>query len=630
MSVIAEGSAELLPLLLVGAPLRASAAGSTTARWHPPGPVLGVVPKIHLPNYREFYEQRQFASGDGDRGRRDRASPAQTRPVRHRPAVRRGDVAGLRRARRDLRGRLGAGPAQRPTRRWPARRCWRTCRPATSPSARPTTARPARAGRSRRAASPPTSTPPPGRASRPPTSPGTARRSIFENGDAAGRGRALPDGRADRRSPTSTWTCCAQERMRQGTLRRQPPATTATARRASARVAVRARPAGRRPRPAARTVERFPFVPGRPGAARAATATRPTTSRSHGLVQRLRATGIEQGGDRRLRRPRLHPRADRRAPGRWTCSACRAPTSWPTPCPASPPATAPRRNAWRLMEALGVTAREIDIRPAARQMLARPRPPVRARRGGLRRHLRERAGRAAHRLPVPARQPPRRHRARHRRPVRAGAGLVHLRRRRPDVALQRQRRRAEDADPAPDPLGHRARRSSPTRSTRSCCRSSSTEISPELIPVKDGRGAAEHREPRSARTSCRTSTCSTRCASASARRRSPSWPCTPGATRARATGRRASRRSGAARTTCATIRQWLDVFLQRFFGFSQFKRSAMPNGPKVGAGGSLSPRGDWRAPSDGNARLAGRARAERAEGVRGAGENPVPYANVII
>ncbi|MBL6453906.1 NAD(+) synthase [Belnapia sp. T6] len=51
-----------------------------------------------------------------------------------------------------------------------------------------------------------------------------------------------------------------------------------------------------------------------------------------------------------------------------------------------------------------------------------------------------------------------------------------------------------------------------------------------------------------------------------------------------------------------TIRHWLEVFLQRFFGFSQFKRSAMPNGPKVAAGGSLSPRGDWRAPSDGNAR----------------------------
>jgi NAD+ synthase (glutamine-hydrolysing) len=48
----------------------------------------------------------------------------------------------------------------------------------------------------------------------------------------------------------------------------------------------------------------------------------------------------------------------------------------------------------------------------------------------------------------------------------------------------------------------------------------------------------------------------------------------------------------------ATIARWLEVFLRRFFQTSQFKRSAMPNGPKVGSGGSLSPRGDWRAPSD--------------------------------
>ena len=50
------------------------------------------------------------------------------------------------------------------------------------------------------------------------------------------------------------------------------------------------------------------------------------------------------------------------------------------------------------------------------------------------------------------------------------------------------------------------------------------------------------------------------------------------------------------------IRAWLEVFIKRFFAFSQFKRSALPNGPKVVAGGALSPRGDWRAPSDGNAR----------------------------
>ncbi len=49
------------------------------------------------------------------------------------------------------------------------------------------------------------------------------------------------------------------------------------------------------------------------------------------------------------------------------------------------------------------------------------------------------------------------------------------------------------------------------------------------------------------------------------------------------------------------IKRWLRVFLRRFFELSQFKRSASPNGPKVGSGGSLSPRGDWRAPSDGEA-----------------------------
>jgi NAD+ synthase (glutamine-hydrolysing) len=49
------------------------------------------------------------------------------------------------------------------------------------------------------------------------------------------------------------------------------------------------------------------------------------------------------------------------------------------------------------------------------------------------------------------------------------------------------------------------------------------------------------------------------------------------------------------------IRHWLEVFCRRFFAFAQFKRSAMPNGPKVLAAGSLSPRGDWRAPSDSTA-----------------------------
>jgi len=51
----------------------------------------------------------------------------------------------------------------------------------------------------------------------------------------------------------------------------------------------------------------------------------------------------------------------------------------------------------------------------------------------------------------------------------------------------------------------------------------------------------------------------------------------------------------------ADIKRWLGVFAYRFFQLSQFKRSCIPNAPKVGSGGSLSPRGDYRAPSDSEA-----------------------------
>ena len=53
--------------------------------------------------------------------------------------------------------------------------------------------------------------------------------------------------------------------------------------------------------------------------------------------------------------------------------------------------------------------------------------------------------------------------------------------------------------------------------------------------------------------------------------------------------------------TIAEIKRWMGLFLKRFFQTSQYKRTCMPNGPKVGSGGSLSPRGDWRAPSDSEA-----------------------------
>jgi NAD+ synthase (glutamine-hydrolysing) len=55
------------------------------------------------------------------------------------------------------------------------------------------------------------------------------------------------------------------------------------------------------------------------------------------------------------------------------------------------------------------------------------------------------------------------------------------------------------------------------------------------------------------------------------------------------------------RYSIGEIKRWLSVFAWRFFQVSQFKRSCIPNAPKVGSGGSLSPRGDYRAPSDSEA-----------------------------
>jgi NAD+ synthase (glutamine-hydrolysing) len=50
------------------------------------------------------------------------------------------------------------------------------------------------------------------------------------------------------------------------------------------------------------------------------------------------------------------------------------------------------------------------------------------------------------------------------------------------------------------------------------------------------------------------------------------------------------------------LAKWLELFIRRFFQ-NQFKRTCIPNGPKVGSGGSLSPRGDWRMPSDASSEL---------------------------
>ncbi|HEY2616090.1 MAG TPA: nitrilase-related carbon-nitrogen hydrolase, partial [Acetobacteraceae bacterium] len=65
---LVAASVDLLPLLLVGAPLRHAGALYNCALAIHRGRLLGVVPKVHLPNYREFYEPRHFVIGDGTAG----------------------------------------------------------------------------------------------------------------------------------------------------------------------------------------------------------------------------------------------------------------------------------------------------------------------------------------------------------------------------------------------------------------------------------------------------------------------------------------------------------------------------------------------------------------------------------
>ena len=165
-------------------------------------------------------------------------------------------------------------------------------------------------------------------------------------------------------------------------------------------------------------------------------------------------------------------------------------------------------------------------------------------------------------------------------------------------------RRAEDADPAPDPLGGRvaAVRRGDARDTLDAILA--TEISPELVPGAGDTAPARATEDKVGpyelqdfnlyyitRYGFRPRKVAFLARHAWGDAEPGAWP------------RHCPARRSARQYDLAAIKKWLEVFLYRFFTISQFKRSAMPNGPKVGSGGSLSPRGDWRAPSDGNARV---------------------------
>ncbi len=278
-------SRKLFPVFVVGAPLRARGhlynCGVVIHR----GQLLGIVPKVFLPNYREFYERRHFTSGEGVAGRIDHGRRARG-AVRRRSAVRRVRRCRFHLSCRDLRGSVGAAAAEHRRRHSPAPRSCSTCRPATSRSARRRCAA-CCARRNRRAASPPTPIPPPAPASRRPTSPGTARPASSRLGEglaeterfSANPEMAIADVDLGR---------IRQERMRTNTF--GDCARAAAAGRPPFRTVAFDFAAPREPLALRRESSAFPMC--RPTRRCSTTiATRPTTSRSRGWRSGSRRPG---------------------------------------------------------------------------------------------------------------------------------------------------------------------------------------------------------------------------------------------------------------------------------------------------------------------------------------------------
>jgi NAD+ synthase (glutamine-hydrolysing) len=586
-------SAELLPVLVVGAPLRHGARLYNCAVAIHRGRLLGVVPKIHLPNYREFYEKRHFASGDGTAGQSITIGPHQapfgpdllfTAEDLHNfslhleicedlwvpmPPSGIGALAGATVLANLSASNITIGKAD--SRRLLAQSQSARCLAAYLYAAAGT-----------------------GESTTDLAWDGQA--SIFENGAILAESPRFP-AEAQHAIADIDLDMLRQERLRMGSFddnRRLHEDAVATFRHVTFRLEPPRVDLGLQ-----RPLARFPFVPADPKALEQ-DCYEGYNIQVTGLIQRLRATGIKRvvigvsGGldstqalivaAQAMDRLEL-PRANILAftmPGFATGDHTKA-------------------NALALMQALGVTGRELDIRPTATTMLRELGHPfadgnpvydvtfenVQA---GLRTDYLFRL-------------------ANHHDALVLGTGDLS------EAALgwctygvgDHMSHYNVNTGVPKTLIQHLIRWviSSRQFAPEVCATLESilaTEISPELVPV----GAGETPQSTEAkigpyalqdfnlyytlRFGFLPSKIAFLALMAWEDATRGDWP----------PGFPADKRVA---YTLKDIRHWLGVFLQRFFGFSQFKRSATPNGPKVSAGGSLSPRGDWRAPSDGNARI---------------------------
>ena len=589
VGTLLEASATLRPVLLVGAPLRHGRRIFNTALAIQRGRLLGVVPKIHLPNYREFYEHRWFASGAGTEG--DEITVAGHRaPFGPDLLFAAEDLAGLvlhaeicedfwvpvpPSAEAALAGAtvlanlsasnitVGKADTRRLLCQSQSARCLAAYLYAAAGVGESTT-----------------------------DLAWDGQVSIFENGAILKESERFPE--ADQVVIADVdLDMLRQERARQGTFDDNHRLNARAFRTIGFRLDPPMEDIGFE-----RAVERFPFVPANPERL-SQDCYEAYNIQVSGLVQRCQAAnnrkiiiGVSGGLDSTQALIVAAKALDRMGRPRSDIIAYTL--------PGFGTSTGTKTNAHRLMASLGVTANELDIRPAARQMLADLGHPfakgepvydvtfenVQA---GLRTDYLFRAAN------------------RHGGMVLGTGDLSELALGWCTYGVGDQMSHYNVNGGVPKTLIQHLIRwviasgqfeAGVNETLQSVLE---TEISPELIPADDETQQIQSTEAKigpyalqdfnlfyTLRYGFRPSKIAFLALRAWGDAARGTWP--PGFPEA-------SRNA----YDLPTIRHWLEVFLQRFFGFAQFKRSALPNGPKVVAGGSLSPRGDWRAPSDGNA-----------------------------
>ena len=588
IGTIVAGSSDLMPLLLVGAPLRHLGALYNCALAIHRGVLLGVVPKIHLPNYREFYETRHFVSGDGTDGGSITIN-GQTVPFGSDLLWEASDIRGLivhaeicedvwvpnppsgeaAAAGATVLANLSAsnitiGKAE--TRRLLCRSQSARCLAAYLYAA-------AGAGESTTDLA------------------WDGQASVFENGNTLAETERFPV--ADQAAVADIdLDMLAQERLQMGSFDTNRRRHARPFRRVGFTVGVPTGDVGFR-----RRIERFPFVPA-DVARLEQDCYEAYNIQVSGLAQRMRATGLKKvvigisGGLDSTQALLVCAQAfDLLGLPRDGILAYTMPgfaTSDHT-----------KSSAWRLMKSLGVTAAELDIKPAAKQMLADLGHPYST-------------GKSVYDITFENVQAGLRtdylfRLANHQGGMVIGTGDLS------ELALgwctygvgDQMAHYNVNAGVPKTLIQHLIRWIIGTKRFADDVLQTldailSTEISPELVPAAEGE-TPQSTEAKIGPYALQDFTLfhilrygfvpSKIAFMALHTWEDPErgdWP----------PHFHADRRVG---YDLKQIRHWMEVFLTRFFAFSQFKRSAMPNGPKVSAGGSLSPRGDWRAPSDGNA-----------------------------